>query len=260
MKRIICDIIRIVKNKRITTVAGAWVFYFLTALLPLVFLLVTAFGIFGVDLSNKLISNLPTEFMGAGKALIETAQNASKTITLFFIITILFSGSALLNQMSKDGEFIYGAKLKNGGGLFRRLFSVVALGILFFCFLGVAFIVAFGSKFFLNIKMFTKRTAFTLILTTVIILSSFLIIMFIQKFISPIKIKFRNILIGSFVSLFIIVIGTLLFTLYLRLINNYNAFYGSLASIVVFLLWSYIVMFGLIVGAIVIKKINQEDC
>ena len=39
------------KDKRLTTVAGSWVFYFLLAVVPLTFLLVTAFGVFGVDIS-----------------------------------------------------------------------------------------------------------------------------------------------------------------------------------------------------------------
>ena len=55
---------------------------------------------------------------------------------------------------------------------------------------------------------------------------------------------------GAFVALCIIVIGSIAFMLYLRFFNNYNKFYGSLAAIIVFLLWAYIVMLGLSIGAV----------
>ena len=50
-------------------------------------------------------------------------------------------------------------------------------------------------------------------------------------------------------ALAITVIGSLAFMLYLRFFANYNKFYGSLAAIIVFLLWAYIVMLGISVGA-----------
>ena len=59
----------IVRQKRITTVAGAWTFYFLTSLLPIVFLLITAFGVFGVDISADVVGRLPEEFRLAGETI-----------------------------------------------------------------------------------------------------------------------------------------------------------------------------------------------
>ena len=43
------------KQTRITTVSAAWVFYFLTALLPMAFLLITAFAVFGVNFADKAV-------------------------------------------------------------------------------------------------------------------------------------------------------------------------------------------------------------
>ena len=54
-KNFVGRIFEFINNKRITTVAGAWVYYFLMALVPFVFLIVTAFGVFGnkEDLQGK---------------------------------------------------------------------------------------------------------------------------------------------------------------------------------------------------------------
>ena len=78
--------------------------------------------------------------------------------------------------------------------------------------------------------------------------------MALYKFVSPVKQPTKELFFGSFISLCTIVIGTLGLSLYLRFFNSYNAFYGSLAGILVFLIWAYIVMVGLVVGVIVNKR------
>ena len=86
----------LINRKRLTTVAGAWVYYFLTAFVPLLFLIVSAFGVFGVSLTHDLVLRLPEEFRSAGEKVIETAENSSKGATIFFIIT------ATVNRRCED--------------------------------------------------------------------------------------------------------------------------------------------------------------
>jgi membrane protein len=47
------------------------------------------------------------------------------------------------------------------------------------------------------------------------------------------------------------VFGTIGFTIYLRFFSNYNVFYGSLAGVIIFLLWAYILMIGLLSGVVI---------
>lgn len=248
-------------TKRLTTVAGAWVFYFLTSVIPLAFLLVTAFGVFGISLTTELIYRLPEEFRTAGEAISLTAEKASKGVTFFFIATVIISCSTLLNQMSKDGDFIYGVKSIKKRGILRRLWAILALGVLFVVFLGGAFVFAFGSMLFSGVfSQESGQEFFSIIIILIAICLSYVIIIMLNKFISPVGQKTMQMLLGAFCSLFIIVIGTLLLTVYLRLSGGYNAFYGSLAAIVVFLLWAYILMLGLAVGVIInmrVYKINK---
>ncbi len=239
-------------DKRLTTVAGAWVFFFLTSVLPLAFLMVTAFGVFGVDLSLELVSRLPVEYRVAGEAIVSTAEKASRGATVIFVFTVIFSGSTLLNQMSKDGDHIYGAKSNSKRGIFRRGWAIIGLACLFTVFLGVAFLIAFGTNLINGFSLIKSNSilGMTLGLSLLITFCYFLIII-LNRFISPVKLKFTDLALGSLVSLFIIVLGTIGFTLYLRFFNSYNAFYGSLAGVIVFLLWAYILMTGLVFGAII---------
>lgn len=238
------------KTRRISTVAGAWVYYFLTALLPIVFLAITAFGVFGVNLNESLVSKLPVEFRQVGQIIVETASKASGGITVFFVIVVLFSGSTLLNQMLKDGEYIYEHKKVYKYGFLRRIVSLLALGVLFLVFLACALFSAFQNVILSGFNVKDGKLSIILIIFSIILVSFFLINL-LNKFICPLKRRFFTFLFGSLVSLFIIVLGTIAFMLWLRIIKPYNALYGSLAGVIAFFFWSYIVMLGLVIGACV---------
>ena len=249
----------LINQKRLTTVAGAWVYYFLTAFVPLIFLIVTAFSVFGVSLTHDLVSRLPEEFRLAGEKVVETAENSSKGATIFFIIAVVISCTNLLNQMSKDGDYIYEARSKIKRGVFRRLWAIVALSMMFVLFLGVAFVFAFSSNIRLNAVLNPREDIFiTIFVFSFTIALGYAIIYVLNKFISPLKMAFSDLAIGSMIALFIVVLGTIGFTVYLKFFSNYNAFYGSLAGVIIFLVWAYILMLGLSFGAIVNMHIFKQ--
>ena len=251
--------INLIEQKRLTTVAGAWVYYFLISAVPLAFLFVTAFSVFGVDITEQLVARLPIEFRSAGQVIVNTAKNATEGVTIFFIGTVIFSCTTVLNQMSKDGEYIYGVQSKRKRGILRRLWALIALGTLFSLFLSLAILFTFGNTLGLGgIKLNNN----TLLLTTCaffcIIIFSYIIILALNKFVCPYRQRFSQIAIGGLVSLFIIVLGTIFFIIYVRFFASYNIFYGSLAGIIIFLLWTYIVMLGLALGVIINSKLTQN--
>ena len=260
MKNAIRSFLELITEKRLTTVAGAWVFFFLTSVIPIMFLLITAFGVFGVNLSLEIVSRLPEEFRTAGETIVFTAENASKSATILFVFTVIFSSSALINQMSKDGDFIYGAKNKNKRGLLRRLWAIAAMLLTFIVFLVAAFLTAFGGALFSSVNFSgARQTLSTFLFFFLVIVIGYFFIIMLNKFICPVRLKFSQVAIGSLCSLFIIVLGTIAFTLYLRFFNSYNAFYGSLAAIIIFLLWAYILMIGLVFGVIVNCKVYMKN-
>ena len=260
LKNFIKRVASVFSEKRLSTVAGAWVFYFLTSVIPLVFLLITVFGVFGVDVTSDIVSRLPEEFRVAGETIVFTARSASKGATLLFILTAAYSCVRLLNQMSKDGDHIYLAKSAVKRGVMRKVWALFALASLFVVFLGVAVIVAFGNKIF-NFSFLVggvKKLISAIFVAFLIIAISYLIIILLNVFISPIKMKFKDVAVGGLFSLFFIVLGTIGFALYVRIFNSYNAFYGSLASVVAFLFWVYILMLGMVVGVIINAKIYNR--
>jgi len=252
------NVINLFTEKRLTTVAGAWVYYFLSAVIPLAFLIITAFGVFGMSITTEIVSRLPTEFRVAGETIVATAEKASNGITVFFIVTVIVSCTTLLNQMSKDGDFIYGEKSKHKRGFLRRIWAIGALAVLFAVFLGTALLFAFGGMLFKGFIIDKiGELIFTIAVFSIVIAISYVIIILIENFVSPVKLKFKEVALGGFCSLCIIVAGTIGLILYLKFFQPYNAFYGGLASVIVFLLWAYILMLGLVVGIIINMQIYR---
>ncbi len=260
MKNPLRKVVTLFNEKRLTTVAGAWVYYFLMSVIPLAFLLATAFSVFGINVLNELVMTLPQEFREAGEAIKETAEQFSKGATILFVITAVFSCTTLLNQMSKDGDVIYGVKPKSKRGIFRRLWAIVALGALFALFIFMAFIFAFHNKIIPNnLTGSTARLILTVVAFSFVIFFCYVIIILLYKYITPVNQRIRELFFGGFCSLSIIVLGTIGLAIYLRYFSSYNAVYGSLTAIVVFLLWAYIVMLGLVMGVIVNNLIYQKN-
>lgn len=259
LKKSVLEFWELLKEKRMTTVSGAWVYFFLSSLIPLTFLIITAFAVFGVEISLDMVSRLPEGIRETGEIIVNTAKSAQEGVTIFFGFTVIFSVSALLAQMRKDGNSIYGLQERNSRGIFIRLWGVVALFVFFAILLLSALLVAFGESIFLSLpKSQGTRFLTSFLIGIFITLLSYMVIIFLNKYICPIKVPTSCLLIGSMVSLVIIFFATIIMGVYISIFGTNNAFYGSLAGIVVFLLWAYVIMNGLLIGTVLIFHLNNK--
>jgi uncharacterized BrkB/YihY/UPF0761 family membrane protein len=131
------------------------------------------------------------------------------------------------------------------------------LFVLFLIFTLFAFLFSFRNALLMRLGTGVKNflTTFFFIL---VILSGYALILILNRFISPVKLKTSSLALSSFVSLCIIVLGTIGLILYIRFFSNFNAFYGSLASVIVFFLWAYVLMFGLAFGTLICMNMNKK--
>ena len=158
--------------------------------------------------------------------------------------------------MIKDGEHIYKIKRRVKSSILKKLSSILVLAVLFLVFLFAGVVFAFGNKLFLSLPLIGKTKNFLVIFVfAFIILFCYAILIILNAFISPIRLKLSQLCTGAVCSLAVGVIGSIFFTIYLKIFNGYNAFYGSIAGIVIFLLWAYILMLGISIGPVVCMKI-----
>ena len=112
----------------------------------------------------------------------------------------------------------------------------------------IGFLLVFALGSFLFSRLLSKtweRIADYLLLAGV----AFLLVLLLNIYVCPFKAKGRCFLLGTTVTVLAWAVAIFGFSVYLK-IGNVRRLYGALSTIIVFLLWLYILMIGFIVGVI----------
>ena len=236
--------------KKYTTIAGTLVFFLIMSIVPLSFWLTLLIGRLPIQ-ADKVLS-LPV-FDSVKDMLFyvqREAQNATAGASIVLIFTTLYSSTNLFYQMRKSGELIYDYHPESQG-LKLRLGALVLLIIVMATV--IVFLLTFALGSFLFSRLLSKtweRIADYALLTAV----AFLLVLLLNMYICPFKAKLRSFLLGTSVTVVAWAVAILGFSVYLK-ISNVSRLYGALSTLIVFLLWLYILMIGFIVGVI----LNSEQ-
>ena len=236
--------------KKYTTIAGTLVFFLIMSIVPLSFWLTLLIGRLPIQ-ADKVLS-LPV-FDSVKDMLFyvqREAQNATTGASVVLIFTTLYSSTNLFYQMRKSGELIYDYHPESQG-LKLRLGALVLLIIVMATV--IVFLLTFALGSFLFSRLLSKtweRIADYTLLTAV----AFLLVLLLNMYICPFKAKLRSFLLGTSVTVVAWAVAILGFSVYLK-ISNVSRLYGALSTLIVFLLWLYILMIGFIVGVI----LNSEQ-
>jgi membrane protein len=231
--------------KKYTTLAGTLVFFLIMSIVPLSFWLTLLIGKLPIQ-ADKVLT-LPV-FDSVKDILLyvqKEAANATAGASVILVFTTLYSSTNLFYQMRRSGELIYDFH-PEGQGLKIRLGALVLLIIVLATVVLFSLVFALGSFLFSRLlsKMW-ERIADYLLLAAV----SFLLVLLLNMYICPFKAKLRFFLPGTWVTLVSWTVAVVGFSVYLK-IGNVSRLYGALSTLIVFLLWLYILMIGFIAGVI----------
>lgn len=243
---------RLLARKKYTTVAGTLVFFFIMSIVPLSFWLTLLIGKLPINM-DKLF-NLPVfeSVKDIFSYVRQEAQNATTSISIVLLISTLYSSTNLFYQMRRSGEIIYDyRRLKPG--LRVRVGALALTFIIILMFIVFLVIFALGtflfSRFF---PLFWERLADYLLLLVL----AFALVWLLNMYICPYKTPLKKFLPGTFLTLSAWVLAIAGFSVYLK-ITNMDKLYGALTTIIVFLLWLYVLMICFIAGVIFnSEKIN----
>ena len=236
---------RLLSLKKYTTIAGTLVFFFIMSIVPLSFWLTLIIGRLPVD--TERILSLPI-FKSVEKVLVyirQEAKNATAGASIVLIVTTLYSSSNLFYQIRRSGEIIYDYQ-KERKGLRVRFGALILLIIVIAS--AVAFLLLFALGSFLFAKILSsawERLVEYCLLTGV----AFLFALLLNMYICPYKESAKSFLKGTALTVLLWAVSILGFSLYLR-ISNMRKLYGALSTLIVFLLWLYVLMIGFIIGVI----------
>ena len=237
--------------------AAAIAYYSLLSLFPLL-LALGSIAAFFVDAEWAV--QQATRYLGAflprGPVAIEqvVAQTLSKARggALLSILPLLWTGSLVFGAITKGLNLIFESQedFRFWRRLLMRLMMLLSLGVMFLIALGSPLVLQ-AMRWIFGILPFGQENLYQLVLYAVppiFMLASFFLAF---RFVPRRRPRWRAALGGAAVAALLFAAAKPLFLGYLQWLARYNVIYGSLAGIIVVVLWTWIVaMIGLFGGQV----------
>jgi membrane protein len=251
-------------NDYLDVVSAGVGFYFFLALFPLI---ATAIAIYGLVFDpaqveqhiNQLSGVLPEQAHGLiSEGLQNLTQQSDQGLGLALVISILLSLWAA-NQGTKalfDGiNIAYNEKIERGFIKNNAISLLVTLGVMVVGFICAILVIAFPAFIGTLGLPGTLETAISLLRWPLLFAIVIFSIAMLYK-IAPDRDKpqFKWVSWGAIFATCIWIIGSLLFSLYVNNFGDFDATYGSVAAVIILMLWFQLTGISILFGA----EINSE--
>jgi membrane protein len=262
-KKQVKRIFKRIDEDNVSIVSAGIAFFFFLALFPGIAAVVSIYGL-AVDVSqaeqhlSEAANVLPAEAYGlVSDILLQTAGQSSGTLGWSLVISILlslWSASKGTSAMFEGVNIAYHEKDERGFIMKKAIILLFTLGIIVAGLISIAFVVAFPA--------FIDSLGLPPVLKTILGLLRWVILAGIVYFVLEMIYKvapnrgsdFRWLNPGAIAATVMWIGGSLLFTLYVNNFGEYDATYGSIAAVIILLLWFYLTGFIIMLGA----EINAE--
>ncbi|MBP3434455.1 MAG: YihY/virulence factor BrkB family protein [Clostridia bacterium] len=231
--------------KKYTTIAGTLVFFLIMSIVPLTFWLTIFIGKLPVDTEQVLRLSVFSSVKKVLDYVRREATNATAGASLLLLITTLYSSTNLFYQMRRSGELIYDYHRPKQGFRLR-------VGALVLMLIVMLMVVVFMLLFALGTFLFSRLLPAALELAAdyaLLIALSFALVLLLNMYICPYKTKVKRFIPGTVVTVSAWAVAVVGFAIYLK-ISNMDKLYGALSTVIVFLLWLYMLMVCFIAGVI----------
>lgn len=196
-------------------------------------------------LSNDLFQYLPTRVASTLQTTLSQVLNNTRTglMSFSFLGGLFFASTgcvALIRQMN----IAYEVREKRSF-LQTRIVALVMTLILSLVLLLSLIVIVVGG-FFISDFFLSALRWFVILVTVYTALS---LIYFIGPDTYRLRKPFRYFTPGSWLGTLLIMLATALLNLYLQFFDNYNKIYGSIAGVIVLMIWFYLIGLGILMGA-----------
>ena len=238
-------------DKRFSTIAGTLVYFLLMSITPFMLWLTLVMG--NIDVSRFLNHRLLEGASPILRYLKSSAESAADGagvsgtggISIIFLATSLYSSTNFFYHLRRSGEIIYEAS-DTKSGLRLRLMSV---GLICAAIISIALVAAvsvIGTAFTEKFLPVWLSNSISLIFITALMFGTAVIL---NIFACPQKLKLANAAVGSLLTTALWLIIGAGFGVYLKFASP-EKLYGKIATLIVFLLWCYVMMCCFVVGMI----------
>ena len=237
------ELFKYFSDKRFSTIAGTLVYFLLMSIAPFIFWLTLVLGKVNTEqfFSNEL-------FEGISPFLIDlknSAESATSGAGIILLITTLYSSTNFFYHLRRSGEIIYNSP-RVKGGLRLRLASLFLIFSTYLLFALVAAVSVAGTYI---LEKFMPFYIADMITCTFVTASAFAVALVLNLFACPYKLKAKDAVSGSLLTCALWIVFLIGFTVYMQFANP-ERLYGKIASLIIFLLWCYVMMSCFVIGVI----------
>ena len=235
--------------------AAGVAYYSLLSMFPLLLGLIAVFGYFlpSVDFQEELLEFVGENIPGATDILEENIMNIVNlrgSMGIISIVLLFWSASAMFSAINVAINRAWEVRRYRLPFLLRKtreIGMVFGIGLLFLISLGASGIISvlqrvsdIAAADMMIVQVGSRLVAFLLM---------FLVFLLLYKFIPGTRTHWRYVWPGALLAAFLFEISRTLFILYLVNLVNFELVYGSIASIILLLVWIYYSAFIMIMGA-----------
>lgn len=258
IKRYILDIYELIRKPYMTTLPGNLAFFFVLSLIPLITILIYILSFFNISLD--LLVDLIEKFvpLEVSEILVSfiSGKGFDTSVGVFNIVAIITASNGMY-AITSASDILYNASETQE--LPKRIKSFVLLFVIVMLFVFLLVVPIFGNQILSLIQSnnFLSYLMDEIILTFNIIKwpLSFLIIYFNIKLIYTIapsvRIKSEHTSIGAFFTTTLWIIVTFIFSYYLKYFARYDILYGNLSSIIILMMWMYLLAYVFVLGMLI---------
>jgi membrane protein len=259
------------KEDNLTDWAAALTYYGILALFPGLLVLISLIGLAGANTAQSLIDNIASSAPGSAKTIITNAlheiQNSGKgSAGLLFIIGLagaLWSASAYVGAFSRASNAIY--EVGEGRPFWKlrpQQLAITAVLVFFMALSLIAVVVTGGLADQVGKLLGIGHSAVQVwdIAKWPVLIVLVAIMIAVLYWASP-NVKqpgFRWISPGSILAVAIWIVASAAFAFYVANFGSYNKTYGSLAGVIIFLVWMWLSNVAILLGAEFDAELTRE--
>jgi len=258
--------VRAFNDDGLTDWAAALTYYAVLSIFPALIALISTLGLVGPAATDPLIDNLTELTPGPANDIVTSAVEqitaSQGTAGLAFVLGLLgalWSASGYVGAFSRASNVIYGTQEGRSFWKLRPLQLGITLGLIFLlAAVSLAIVVTGPLAQQVGDLVGVGGTAVTVWeiakwpVIALVIVSIFAILYYLAPNVR--QPGFRWITPGGLLALVLWIVASLAFAVYVANFSSYNAIYGSIAGVIVFLVWLWISNLALLLGA----ELNAE--
>lgn len=256
------------QNGALTTRASAIAYNFFLAIFPAIIVLFTMIPYIPIEnfqqvLMTTLKDLMPANVYNAVESSIQEIVMRKRTdlLSFGFVLSLFFAARGIASLITSFNASYHNRE--NRTWLNRQLISFVLIFI--FCFLiSIAVILIIFSgiviTFLEHKNVLTNKFMIAVLLNgkwLIILISTFFSISFLYYLAPAKRREFRFITPGSILSSFFIILTSVGFSAYINNFGQYNKFYGSIGTLIAFLIWLFVNSLVLLIGFELNMSIRQ---